>query len=467
MKIKFCGAAKEVTGSRHLLEINGKKILLDCGLAQGNRKESAEKNRNFLFDPKSIDVVILSHAHIDHSGVIPYLVKMGFKGAIYSTKATADIAKYMLMDSALIQEKDAEYLCKKGKACIPPLYNAEDATKASEMFVGVDYRKPIEVSPGVICTFYDAGHILGSAQIHLQIDDKEMGKQFTFGFTGDLGRKGLPILRNPDQLPATDYLMSESTYGNRFHAAIQTVEQDLADIVTRTAQRGGRIIIPAFALERTQEVVYYLNILWKEKRIPEIPIYVDSPLSVNVTEVFRTHPECFDAETNEEFTKNGENPFGFGRLQYTHSVEESKHLNELNGPMIIISSSGMCEHGRILHHLKNNIENQHNTVLLVGYQAVNTLGRKLLDGEKTINIFGDPYNVKAEVIVMDAFSAHADRSDLLDYIKKQDSVQPIKKIFLVHGEEGQGLDFADFLSQSGFKNVETPALGQEFTLPES
>lgn len=466
MHIKFCGAAREVTGSRHLLTINGKKILLDCGMAQGSRKESCEKNQKLMFDPKELDMIILSHAHIDHSGILPYVVKQGFNGPIYSTRATQDLASYMLMDSAMIQEKEAEYLAKKGKPCSAPLYSVEDAEKTLKLFKGIPYRKKINITEGVDLTFYDAGHILGSSQIYLQIDDKESGEKYTLGFTGDLGRKGLPLLPDPEMLPATDYLLSESTYGNRFHTAIQTVEQDLADIITKTAKRGGKIIIPAFALERTQEIVYYLNILWKQKKIPELPIYVDSPLSVNVTDVFKKHLDCFDDATNEEFIKNGENPFGFGRLIYTKSVEESKHLNELNGPMIIISSSGMCEHGRILHHLKNNIENSHNTILLVGYQAANTLGRKILDGEKKVNIFGDPYDVKAEVIVMDAFSAHADRSDLLDYMKRLNDIHPMKKIFLVHGEEGQGLDFEDFLRQSGFTNVEVPAPGQEFELPE-
>ncbi len=467
MNIQFCGAAREVTGSRHLLTINGKKILLDSGMAQGHRKESAEKNQNLLFDPKEIDFILLSHAHIDHSGILPYLVKNGFKGTIYATHATRDLVGYMLADSAFIQEKEVEYLTKKNKPVEEPLYTSKDVAKTMELFVGLPYEKATVITEGVVASFYDAGHILGSAQIHLLIHDKETNQRFSFGYTGDLGRKGLPLLRDPQILPATDYLLSESTYGNRFHAAIQTVEQDLADIINRTAHRGGRIIIPAFALERTQEIVYYLNILWKDKKIPELPIYVDSPLSGNLTEVFRSHPECFDEATYEEFLKEGDNPFGFDRLKYTKSVEESKHLNDLLGPMIIISSSGMCEHGRILHHLKNNIENPKNAVLLVGYQAMNTLGRKLLEGEHQVNIFGDPYNVKAEIIVMDAFSAHADRSDLLDYITRLNGVSPLKKIFLVHGEEGQGLDFAEFLKQNNFTNVEVPAPGQQFELPET
>lgn len=464
MKITFCGAAREVTGSRHLLEVNGKKILLDCGMSQGNRKESAEKNREFkFFDPKEIDAALLSHAHIDHSGNIPYLVKNGFAGPIYATFATRDLALHMLSDSAFIQEREAEYLMKKKKKCEPPLYTMKDAQKAMEHFVGLSYEKATVVTDGVVASFYDAGHILGSSQIHLLVHDKDKDARYSIGFTGDLGRKGLPLLRDPQLLPETEYLICESTYGNRFHAAIQTVEDDLAAIINRVAHRGGRIIIPAFALERTQEIVYYLNILWRDKKIPELPVYVDSPLSVNVTEVFKNHPECLDEDTYEEFLKNGENPFGFGRLKYVNSVEESKHLNDLNGPMIIISSSGMCEHGRILHHLKNNIENPKTAVLLVGYQAANTLGRKLHDGMKSVNIFGDSYDVKAEIITMDAFSAHADRSDLLDYIKR---LKGLKKIFLVHGEEGQGLDFANFLRESGFTNVEVPAPGQSYELPE-
>lgn len=464
MHIKFCGAAREVTGSRHLLTINNKKILLDCGMAQGNRKESAEKNRKLLFDPKEVDYILLSHAHIDHSGILPYLVKEGFRGTIYATHATRDLVAYMLADSAFIQEKEVEYLTKKNKPVEEPLYTTKDVAKTMELFVGLPYEKATQITDGVMATFWDAGHILGSSQIHLQIHDTENNQQYTVGYTGDLGRKGLPLLRDPQMLPPTDYLICESTYGNRFHTAIQTVEEDLANIINRTAHRGGRIIIPAFALERTQEIVYYLNILWKDKKIPELPIYVDSPLSVNVTEVFRNHPECFDEATYEEFLNQGENPFGFGRLKYVNSVEESKHLNELNGPMIIISSSGMCEHGRILHHLKNNIENPKNSVLLVGYQAAHTLGRKLLEKERSVNIFGDPYEVKAEIIVMDAFSAHADRSDLLDYISKMEG---LKKIFLVHGEEGQGLDFEKFLGESGFTNVEVPHSAQEYTLPEA
>lgn len=466
MKIKFCGAAREVTGSRHLLEINGKKILLDCGLFQGHRDEAAKKNSEFCIDPKEIDAVILSHAHIDHSGGLPFIVKGGFKGPIYSTFATRDLCNYMLMDSAYIQEKDAEYmnkkLKKKGEPLIEPIYNTEDAVAALELFYGVSYEKAFVVAPGVVCSFYDAGHILGSALIHLVIHEEDTGKRYTLAFTGDLGRKNLPILRDPQNLPPTDFLITESTYGDRFHESILEAGKRLAEVVNKTAERGGKILIPAFSVERTQEIVYHLNVLWQEKKIPDIPIYVDSPLAANVTEVFTNHPECFDRKTFREFIVNRKNPFGFGRLKYTRDVEESKALNELNGPAIIISASGMCENGRILHHLKNNIEDPKNTIMIVGFMAANTLGRKIQEGQKMVNIFGEPYKLRAEVCKMDAFSGHADRSDLLDYISK---IEGLKKIFLVHGEESQGQKFKSYLEESGFKDVEQPERGQEFELP--
>lgn len=465
MKIKFCGAAKEVTGSKHLLEIGDKKILLDCGLFQGRRKEAEEKNKHFLFNPEEIDAVILSHAHIDHSGLLPLLVKQGFKGNIFSTFATRDLCNYMLMDSAYIQEKDVEYFNKKqekkGEAPIEALYNSEDALKALSQFSAVSYERAFPVVDGVVCSFYDAGHVLGSALVHLIIHDKENDKHIKIGFTGDLGRKNLPILRDPQILPDVDYLLIESTYGDRFHESILDAGKKLGEIVNKTIKRGGKIIIPSFALERTQEVVYHLNVLWQNKQIPDIPVFVDSPLAANVTEVFAGHPECFDAEVFKEFVSNRKNPFGFGRLQYTHSVEESKALNELNGPAIIISASGMCENGRILHHLKNNIEDPRNTVMIVGYMAKDTLGRKILEKQQVVNIFGEPYHLRAEVVEMDAFSAHADRSDLLDYISK---VKVSKEIILVHGEEEQAGKFKEYLNESGYNDVAQPGLGDEIEI---
>lgn len=462
MKILFAGAAGEVTGSKHLITFDNKKILLDCGMFQGRRDESEEKNRNLLFDPKEIDVVILSHAHMDHSGDLPYLVKQGYKGPIYCTHATRDLCNYMLLDSAFIQEREMEWLKKKKKLknlkYQDPIYTTEDTENTLKLFHGVSYEQSFVITNGLVASFYDAGHILGSALTHLIFYDKTKKKYLRLCFTGDLGRRGLPLLKDPQLIPPTDVLITECTYGNRFHEAVQTIEDDLAAIVNQVCKNGGKLLIPAFALERTQEIVYYLNILSQKKKIPPIPIYVDSPLAGNVTEVFRSHTECFDSETRKEFIDNAKNPFGFGNLQYTHSVEESKGLNDKKGPMIIISASGMCEHGRILHHLKNNIENPKTVVLIVGYQASYTLGRKLVDGEKEVNIFGDPYRVKAQVYVMDAFSAHADRSDLLDYIHR---IEELKKIFLVHGEQKQLTAFTEALKVNGFNDVHVPKYGEE------
>jgi len=462
MKIHFSGAAGEVTGSKHLITFGDKKILLDCGMFQGHRKEAAEKNREMLWDPKEVDAVILSHAHIDHSGMLPYLTKNGYKGPIYSTHATRDLCNYMLRDSAFIQEREIEWMKKRKKyrdmGVVEPLYTMDDAEAALKQFHAVNYEQSFVVTDGVVASFYDAGHILGSAVIHLVFYDKEKKKHLRVGFTGDLGRRDLPILKNPQLIPETDILITETTYGNRLHSSIQTVENDLAAVVNQVAKDGGKLIIPAFALERTQEIVYHLNLLNKKDLIPKIPIYVDSPLAGNVTEVFRSHMECYDKEIREEFVNNGDNPFGFNELHYTRSVEESKSLNHKKGPMIIISASGMCEHGRILHHLKNNIEDAKNVVLIVGYQAANTLGRKLVEGQKEVNIFGEPHRVRAGVYVMDAFSAHADRSDLLDYIGK---VEGLKKLFLVHGEETQLNAFKGALSENGFDNVYIPKLGEE------
>lgn len=466
MKIHFCGAAREVTGSRHLLEVNGKKILLDCGLFQGRRQEAEIKNREFCFNPSEIDAVILSHAHIDHSGGLPFLVKNGFKGSIFSTFATRDLCNYMLMDSAFIQEKDVEYMnkkfSKKNKTLAEPLYTIEDAQQTLNQFYAVGYERAFVVNDGLVCSFYDAGHILGSALIHLIVYEKETDRRFTLAFTGDLGRKNLPILRDPQSLPPTEYLITENTYGDRLHDSILDAGKKLEEVINRTAKRGGKILIPAFAVERTQEIVYHLNLLWQQKRIPDLPVYVDSPLSANVTEVFMNHPECFDKETFKEFIEHRKNPFGFGRLQYTRDVSESKALNELNGPAIIISASGMCENGRILHHLRNNIENPRNTIMMVGFMAKDTLGRKILEQQEIVNIFGEPHHVRAEVVVMNAFSGHADRNDLINYISK---IEGLKKIFLVHGEEEQSIKFEEVLSEHGFKDVERPARGETYEVP--
>lgn len=460
MKILFGGAAGEVTGSKHLITFNNKKILLDCGMFQGHRKEEDEKNRHFFWEPKEIDAMILSHAHMDHSGVLPYLVKQGYHGPVYCTHATRDLSNYMLADSAYIQESEIEWMKKKKKKMDikEPLYVMADVEETLKKFYAVNYEQSFVVADGIIASFYDAGHILGSAVTHMILYDKKKKKHLRVCFTGDLGRKGLPILKDPQVVPETDILITECTYGNRLHARLQTIGDDLAAVVNQVAKNGGKLIIPAFALERTQEVVYHLHLLSDAGKIPAIPIYVDSPLAGNVTEVFRSHMECYDKKTCEEFIKHGDNPFGFNDLNYTRSVEESKSLNEKRGPMIIIAASGMCEHGRILHHLRNNIEDPKNVVLIVGYQAENTLGRKLVDGEKQVNIFGDAYKVKASVYVMDAFSGHADRSDLLDYIGK---IRGLKKIFLVHGEQTQLEAFTGALKENGFDDVYVPKYGEE------
>ena len=465
MKILFGGAAGEVTGSKHLITFNGKKILLDCGLFQGHRKESDVKNRHFFFDPKELDVVILSHAHMDHSGILPYLVKGGYKGPIYCTHATRDLCNYMLADSAYIQQREVEWMEKKKKKnpeeVVEPLYGIEEVEQTLKSFIAVGYEQSFVVANGVVASFYDAGHILGSALVHMIFYDSKKKKHMKVCFTGDLGRRGLPILRDPQPSPETDVLISETTYGNRLHASLQTIEDDLAAIVNQVCKNGGKLIIPAFALERTQEIVYHLHLLHKKKKIPSIPVYVDSPLAGNVTEVFRSHIECFDKKVAEEFIEHGDNPFGFGELKYTRTVEDSKSLNTKSGSMIIISASGMCEFGRILHHLKNNIEDPKNVILIAGYQAENTLGRKLVDGNKSVNIFGDPYQVKASVYVMDAFSGHADRSDLLDYITHVDG---LKKIFLVHGEQTQLEAFSHALDENGYKDVYIPKYGEEIEI---
>ncbi len=458
MKIQFIGAAQTVTGSQHLLHINGKKILLDCGLYQGKRKEAFEINRHFKFNPEQVDLLLLSHAHIDHSGNIPSLVKNGFKGHIYTTAATVDLCNIMLRDSAYLQERDVKWVNKKrakeNKKLFEPLYTEGDVEIAMQHFIGVQYDNSVEVSPGVIATFRDAGHILGSASIQLEIT--ENGKQIRLGFTGDIGRDEMPILRDPNRLRDLDVIIMESTYGNRLHAVSGEVEEELATIIRQVADRKGKIIIPSFAVGRTQLIVYMLHKLWEENRIPPMPIYVDSPLAVRATEVFRHHPECFDRETNRFFLQDHEDPFGFRRLKYITDVEDSKALNTKAGPYIIISASGMAEGGRILHHLKNNIENPNNLILFVGYAAENTLARKIMDGAEEANILGEKYKIKSQIKKMDYFSAHADQKGFVEYLKFN-SFDKLKNIFLVHGEEIQAMPLKKKLEEKGYSNIYFPA----------
>ena len=464
MKIQFIGAARTVTGSQHLLFINGKKILLECGLFQGHRKDTYERNENFKYDPAEIDLMILSHAHIDHSGNIPNLVKNGYDGPIYATTATVDLCQIMLRDSAHLQERDIEWVNKKRKKKnqepMEPLYTLEDVEKAMEQFIGIQYNRRFNLSPGVTVTFQDAGHILGSASILLEIEENG-GRKIRLGFTGDIGRPVMPVIRTPDQLRDLDTIIMESTYGNRLHTPSEEVEEELAEVVRDIYDKSGKIIIPSFAVGRTQLLVYMLHKLFDQNRIPEVPIYVDSPLAVNATNVFRAHPECYDRETYRVFLRNGEDPFGFKRLTYIHTVDESKALNETKEPMIIISASGMAEGGRILHHLANNVGNSKNLVLFVGYAAENTLARKIMDGEKEVNIFGEKSVINCKVKKMDYFSGHADQKELIDYLRLNHK-NKLKNIFLVHGEESEAIPLQEKLLQSGYDNVLYPTSGEKF-----
>jgi len=461
MHLEFHGAARGVTGSRHLLQANGHKILLDCGLFQGPRDETEKLNRRFGFNPREIDAVVMSHAHIDHSGDLPGLVKNGFEGTIHATLATADLLTVMLRDSAKIQEHDLAYVNKKRKKHHQPpkepLYTMDDADDAIALVEGHRYHRPVPVVPGITATYYDAGHILGSATV--QLDITEGNDKRTLVFSGDLGRKHLPILRDPETPPEADALIIESTYGDREHAPIEEVDDRLSAIINRVVAEKGKLIIPAFAVGRTQELVYAISRLLRANRIPDCGVYVDSPLAVNVTEIFDRHPECYDAEIRKVLRTTGD-PFGFELLDYVRSVEESKALNAKDGPFIVISASGMLEGGRVLHHLKNAIGNPANLVLIVGYQAVHTLGRRLEDGAQEVRIFGEPYERKARVEVMNEFSAHADRNELLAWVSE--FKQKPARAFVVHGEESQSLAFAERLrTDAGIGEVVVPALHQK------
>jgi metallo-beta-lactamase family protein len=462
MKITFYGAARTVTGSMYLIDSGGKKLLLECGISQGPREESEQKNRNLPFDPTTIDAMILSHAHLDHSGNIPTLVKHGFSGNVYMTPATRDLVGLMLRDSAHIQESDTAFVNKKRKQeGLPPkepLYTIEEAEKSLDHFVSLSYEREFYPLPGVRALFHDAGHILGSAMIELELEENNVKKRFLF--TGDIGRANLPVIRDPYQADRADYLMMESTYGDRLHHPLEESIKRLETLVKEVCKRKGKVIIPAFSVGRTQEIVYELHKMFEAGTLPRVPIYVDSPLSVNVTAIFKLHPECFDEETRR-MVSNHSDPFGFGRLTYVISSEESKKLNQLQEPAIIISASGMCEAGRILHHLKNSIGDPKNAVLIVGFQAEGTLGKKLVEKWPKIRIFGEEHQLRAQVEVLNGFSAHADRSELLAYLAGMKG--GTGKILLVHGEEKQSLAFAGELGKRGYQ-VEVPVHGQSLEL---
>lgn len=434
--IKFCGGVGTVTGSMHLIATEKANVLIDVGLFQGHREEFFAVNSNFSFNPFNLDSCIISHAHIDHCGNFPTLVKKGFRGKAYLTPSTRDLCRYMLPDSGHIQEEDIKYVNKVNKRRgLPlrwPLYTVEDAQKALKYIRALDYHKKLEVAPGIDLTFYDAGHILGSS---IPTIDIKTGRSSTrIAYAVDLGRPNLPYLKNPEVPNNIHYLFLESTYGGRTHPEIETAEQKLADTINRTVSRGGKVIIPSFALERAQEVLYFLARLLKKKKIKELPVYVDSPLAVNITSVFKDNWKYFDKETQELFKKDID-PLNYKNITYITDVAQSKQLNDKTGPMIIISASGTCENGRILHHLKNNIENSYNTIIVVGYMPQNTLGRKIMERQPLVNIFGRPYQLNAEVVVIDAFSAHADKNDLVDYVKA--CQKTLKRVFLVHGEPKQ------------------------------
>ena len=459
MYITFHGAARTTTGSMHLLEVNGHEILLDCGLYQGKRKEAFERNRHLPFDARDVTCCVLSHAHIDHSGNLPILVKKDYGGRIHTTAATRDLCDIMLMDSAHLQEMDVEYVNKKrlrlGKHPFEPLYRQEDIPRVMERFDQLPYETPAEVVPGVTVTFHDAGHILGSAITTLDIN--ENGTRRRLLFTGDLGRWGMPILRDPVVAHDVDLLITESTYGDRLHPSSEDVKTQLSDLCRKVTRRKSKLLIPAFSVGRTQEMLYLFHEMWKQGRLCDMPVYVDSPLSSRATKVYDDHPECYDKEMLAMIRRH-EDPFTMERVTYTASVEESKQINDTPGPMIILSASGMCEGGRILHHLKNTIEDPDNIIVFVGYQAENTLGRRIVKNEKPIRIFGEEYELRAEVRSIQALSAHADRTELLRYFGEMGG--KVGQAFVVHGEPDQAEPFADALRETGMEHVLVPEMGQ-------
>lgn len=466
MRLTFCGAARTVTGSQHLVEVNGQRILLDCGLYQGHRADAYERNLNFPFDPKSIDILVLSHAHIDHSGNIPNLVKQGFRGDIVTTFASRDLCASMLMDSAYIHENDAKFVnkrrAKRGEPPIQPLYTKPDAARSLEHFTTQGYHRSREIARGVTLTFLDAGHMLGSAIVVLDIEDHDAKRDYRLVFSGDLGREGIPIIRDPEAVDRADVLIMESTYGNRLHPPYADEDERLKEIVLETYRRGGSIVIPAFAVGRTQQLVYTLHQLATTGDIPDMPIFVDSPLATDVTGIYRLHPECYDDEIREFIEDGGGriDPFGFEQLHYTRSVEDSKRLNFMREPFIVISASGMAESGRILHHLRNKITDSRTTVLIVGFQAENTLGRRLVNGEKTVRIFGEEVRNHAHVEVLEGYSGHADRDELIQWVG--DIQKKPKRTFLVHGELEGAMALADSLQAKYGLTVDVPEWKQSF-----
>jgi metallo-beta-lactamase family protein len=468
MEIHFWGATRTVTGSMHEVRHEGHRLLLDCGLFQGRRAEARDRNCCFPFKPGTIDAVILSHAHIDHSGNLPNLVKQGFEGPIHATEATADLCRAMLLDSAHLQEKDAEFLARRRdrrrrvmdnyeEPVIEPLYSTQDAENTLPLFRAMPMNGTFNTAGGLTVQTVEAGHMLGSVCMVLS-DGKTR-----LGFSGDIGRANLPIIRDPQPMPPCDYLIMESTYGDRFHQDEGAVLDKLADVINRTAARGGKIVAPSFAVGRTQQIVLLLNQLIQAKRIPNIPIFVDSPLAVNVTDTFRKFSNLFDDETAKMLREDAEGDvFGFSRLKYIRDVADSKALNDIRGPFLVISASGMAEAGRVIHHLRNTITDPRNTVLITGFQAENTLGRKILEKLPEVPIFGDPYRLRAEVARINELSGHADQRELLEWL--QPIAPGLKKIFLVHGEARQQEALKWAIEGRYGIPVEAPARGDSYIL---
>lgn len=459
IRLTSYGAAREVTGSKHLLEVGDARILIDCGMFQGRRRETRARNADLGLDPATLTACIDTHGHLDHCGAYPLLAKRGYRGPIWATAATADVAELVMADAARIQVADARYLERQiakrpndRREVVPPLYDEEDAALATSLFRPVAYHEPFQVVQGVTATFLDAGHILGSSIVRLDCNDG--GRRITVVVTGDLGRRNTPILRDPEVVADADWLVCESTYGARLHDDIVRAQDELAQVVRETAARGGRVLIPAFAVGRTQELVWHLHQLHADGRIPPIPVYVDSPMATRATAIFAKHTECYDRETVERFLRNGLSPFSFAALKYIESAEDSKKLNELRVPCIIIATSGMCEAGRILHHLVHGVGDHRNTVLIVGFMAQNTLGRALADRKAEVRIFGETHELRARVKILNAFSAHADRDEIGKWVGRMDR-RRLRGVFLVHGEPDAQDALADHLRETcGIDRVE-------------
>lgn len=463
INLLFHGAARQVTGSMHYVNVGQQWVAIDCGLYQGHRREAEQANRTFPIPPNKLDAVIVSHAHIDHTGNLPYLVKNGFAGPIYATPATRDLAVVMLQDSGRIQEEDAAYWNKKHPdEQIAPYYTEEDATLALRQFVTVGYDRPIAILPGLTSRYTEAGHMLGSASVQLTLAGSNGDAPLRVAFTGDLGRRDLPIIRDPDPLPASEYVVTEATYGNRHHEPPEDVKRKLADALNRTIARGGRMIIPAFSVGRTQTLVYYLREVFMEKLAPQVDVFIDSPLAVHSTEVFRMHPELFDAETRKLAGELGGDVFDCPGCHYLTSVQDSKAVNDYAKPCVVLAASGMCEAGRILHHLKHGAPDKRNTIAIVGYMAANTLGRRIVDREPEIRIFGKMYPLEAEVVKLNGMSSHAGADELEQWLlplKKQ-----IKQLFVVHSEPAQAEPFIRRCRELGFAKVTYPEPGETFAL---